>query len=256
LPNIRSYNTKPNKQIVLGNGGNKYWQNLPITNGINACVAPLNSLREISLLSLVNRYVMSLDNKRGKEDELKTIRMKRNTNFTSVGSIFKVFAISHCSISSVPPKSMSIIQCLKHIVQTEGSRGLFKGLVPNLVGVLPSRAIYFCTYSQTKEALYNFGILSTDSPLSHIASASCAGFVSSTATNPIWFVKTRLQLDHNSAHKMTVVDCIKGIYRNNGIRGFYKGITASYFGISETVVHFVIYETLKRKLVSIIINFR
>ena len=49
---------------------------------------------------------------------------------------------------------------------------------------------------------------------------------------------------------MTVVDCIKGIYRSNGLRGFYKGITASYFGISETVVHFVIYETLKRKLVS------
>jgi len=53
---------------------------------------------------------------------------------------------------------------------------------------------------------------------------------------------------------MTVVDCIKGIYRSNGLKGFYKGITASYFGISETVVHFVIYETLKRKLVSTIIN--
>lgn len=50
---------------------------------------------------------------------------------------------------------------------------------------------------------------------------------------------------------MSVIDCIKGIYRTNGLRGFYKGITASYFGISETVVHFVIYETLKRKLVSI-----
>jgi solute carrier family 25 protein 33/36 len=49
---------------------------------------------------------------------------------------------------------------------------------------------------------------------------------------------------------MTVIDCIKGIYQNNGIKGFYKGITASYFGISETVVHFVIYETLKKKLVS------
>lgn len=40
----------------------------------------------------------------------------------------------------------------------------------------------------------------------------------------------------------------------NGLRGFYKGITASYFGISETVVHFVIYETLKRKLVSFSIS--
>lgn len=30
--------------------------------------------------------------------------------------------------------------------------------------------------------------------------------------------------------------------------GFYKGITASYFGISETIVHFVIYEFIKLKL--------
>lgn len=31
--------------------------------------------------------------------------------------------------------------------------------------------------------------------------------------------------------------------------GFYKGITASYVGISETVIHFVIYEALKSKIV-------
>lgn len=81
----------------------------------------------------------------------------------------------------------------------------------------------------------------------------CAGFVSSTSTNPIWFVKTRLQLDFNSERKMTVKDCIRNIYQESGLRGFYKGITASYFGISETVVHFVIYETLKRKLVSFLL---
>lgn len=35
-----------------------------------------------------------------------------------------------------------------------------------------------------------------------------------------------------------------------GIKGFYKGITASYFGISETVVHFVIYEAIKARLIA------
>lgn len=35
-----------------------------------------------------------------------------------------------------------------------------------------------------------------------------------------------------------------------GIRGFYKGITASYMGISETVIHFVIYEAVKAKLIA------
>lgn len=90
----------------------------------------------------------------------------------------------------------------------------------------------------------------TDSPLVHILSASCAGFAASTATNPIWFVKTRLQLDQNSKTEMTVKQCIRKIYRTSGVIGFYKGITASYVGISETVIHFVIYEALKSKIVS------
>lgn len=38
------------------------------------------------------------------------------------------------------------------------------------------------------------------------------------------------------------------MYREAGLAGFYKGITASYFGISETIIHFVIYEYLKTEL--------
>lgn len=63
-------------------------------------------------------------------------------------------AIPSCSMSS-SAKSVSILQCLRLIVQTEGSRALFKGLGPNIVGVAPSRAIYFCAYSQTKTFLNN-----------------------------------------------------------------------------------------------------
>lgn len=99
--------------------------------------------------------------------------------------------------------------------------------------------------------LGKFSNLSADSPIVHILSASCAGFASATATNPIWFVKTRLQLDHNSQAQMTVRQCVQKIYRTSGILGFYKGITASYFGISETVIHFVIYEAIKAKIVCI-----
>ena len=46
---------------------------------------------------------------------------------------------------------------------------------------------------------------------------------------------------------MTAWSCIKNVYNHNGIAGFYKGITASYFGISETIIHFVIYEFIKSK---------
>lgn len=158
-----------------------------------------------------------------------------------------ILAIPQCGLST-SVQSVSIWQCLKHIVQNEGGRALFKGLGPNIVGVAPSRAIYFCAYSKAKNALNTVGIIPANSPLVHIMSASCAGFVSATLTNPIWFVKTRLQLDYNANAKQSVTECVRRIYAIQGLIGFYKGITASYVGISETVIHFVIYEALKKKL--------
>ncbi|KHJ99547.1 hypothetical protein OESDEN_00450 [Oesophagostomum dentatum] len=38
---------------------------------------------------------------------------------------------------------------------------------------------------------------------------------------------------------------IRRVYQREGIRGFYKGVTASYAGISETMIQFVIYERLR-----------
>ncbi|KAI1301626.1 Solute carrier family 25 member 36 [Halotydeus destructor] len=140
-----------------------------------------------------------------------------------------------------------ILKLIRHIIATEGAKALFKGLGPNIIGVAPSRAIYFCTYSTVKN-FCNENFTSPDTPPVHICSAAAAGITSCTATNPIWFVKTRLQLDQRKYGSTTAWECVKSIYRSSGLIGFYKGITASYFGISETIIHFVIYEFIKSKL--------
>lgn len=138
--------------------------------------------------------------------------------------------------------NLSMVKCFKTIVSNEGWRALFKGLGPNLVGIAPSRAIYFSTYSTVKSLLNTSFIDTPEHPLIHMTSAASAGFVSCTATNPIWLVKTRLQLSKES---VTVRQCMRNIWKTSGFSGFYKGITASYVGISETIVHFVIYEFFK-----------
>ncbi|XP_069473878.1 solute carrier family 25 member 36 isoform X1 [Ambystoma mexicanum] len=81
-------------------------------------------------------------------------------------------------------------------------------------------------------------------------SDGCAGFTAITATNPIWLIKTRLQLDarNRGEKRMSAFDCIRKVYQADGVKGFYRGMSASYAGISETVIHFVIYESIKRKL--------
>lgn len=47
---------------------------------------------------------------------------------------------------------------------------------------------------------------------------------------------------------MNAFECVQRVYQMDGLRGFYRGMSASYAGISETVIHFVIYESIKRKL--------
>lgn len=76
-----------------------------------------------------------------------------------------------------------------------------------------------------------------------------------SVTNPIWVVKTRLQLVSEHARAMqsasrkslvTSLDMVKQIAREEGIRGFYKGLSASYLGVTETTIQWVLYEKLKR----------
>eukprot|EP00088_Acartia_fossae_P009722 TRINITY_DN14764_c0_g1_i1.p1 TRINITY_DN14764_c0_g1~~TRINITY_DN14764_c0_g1_i1.p1 ORF type:complete len:419 (-),score=90.72 TRINITY_DN14764_c0_g1_i1:922-2178(-) len=145
-----------------------------------------------------------------------------------------------------PRKSMGVWTCLRHIWVHEGPKGLFRGLGPNLVGVAPTRAIYFWAYSTCKQKLnVRLPRRNRDTPFVHLVSAFSAGFVSSCVTNPIWLIKTRLQLDRSEGGLISV---IRNIHSEKGIAGFWKGVTASWWGISETMIHFVIYESLKKTL--------
>ena len=89
----------------------------------------------------------------------------------------------------------------------------------------------------------------------HLSAAVVAGIVTSTATNPIWLVKTRLQLDKQTstaAGKTRLYknsfDCTAKVLREEGIRGLYRGLTASYLGVSESTLQWVMYEKMKSYL--------
>src|SRR5579862_8537138 len=90
-------------------------------------------------------------------------------------------------------------QILFSIHRVEGWRALFKGLGPNLTGVVPARAINFYTYGNGKRIISTYFNNGQESAWVHLCAAATAGIVTSTATNPIWLIKTRLQLDKSQA---------------------------------------------------------
>ncbi|KAI0384536.1 mitochondrial carrier [Hypomontagnella monticulosa] len=149
------------------------------------------------------------------------------------------------------------MQILRDVHRLEGWRALFKGLGPNLIGVVPARSINFYAYGTGKRAYSQWTGASPDNPAVHLASAVTAGIVTGTATNPIWLVKTRLQLDKNNAERKGDVgarryrnswDCIKQVMRDEGPRGFFKGLSASYLGVTESTLQWMMYEELKHQL--------
>lgn len=171
-----------------------------------------------------------------------------------------------------PPRSNSLLslprsgyvhfrettQILKSIYGHEGFRALFRGLGANLVGVVPARSINFYVYGNGKRILNrHFNPEGRENVWSiHLVAAATAGILTGSATNPIWLVKTRLQLDKNSVTNDPMRgrqyrnswDCIKQTVRHEGIRGLYRGLSASYLGVTESTLQWVLYERMKLSL--------
>jgi solute carrier family 25 protein 33/36 len=149
-------------------------------------------------------------------------------------------------------------QILFAIPRTEGWRGLFKGLPAQLVGTVPARGIHFFVYGTTKRLYsetFNGGL---EGPLVHIASAASAVAATAFATNPIWVVKTRLQLDHQgktltgeaakTRQFKNAMDCARQVLQKEGLSGMYRGLSGSLLGISESATQWTLYEYGKKKL--------
>ncbi|CAK7204271.1 Pyrimidine nucleotide transporter, mitochondrial [Sporothrix eucalyptigena] len=148
------------------------------------------------------------------------------------------------------------MQIFVSVKRSEGWRALFKGLGPTLVGTVPAKSINFFTYGNGKRIIAEQAHVNQDTPWVQLVAGIFAGIVTSTATNPIWLIKTRLQLDKNSADASrgierqykNSIDCVRQVVRNEGIRGLYKGMTASYLGAAESTLHWLLYEQMKRGL--------
>lgn len=128
------------------------------------------------------------------------------------------------------------------IFREEGIRGAFKGVGPALLTVPIFWAVYWPIYNKMK---LNFHQFHPELPLyiSHLLSAISAGAVGDIITNPFWVTRTRLQTlsmhkDRNIAANISSFDMMRTIYRDEGWKAFYKGLGASFLGLTHVAIQF------------------
>ncbi|KAH9259301.1 hypothetical protein BASA81_002344 [Batrachochytrium salamandrivorans] len=135
-------------------------------------------------------------------------------------------------------------QSIVHASRTEGIRSLYMGLTPALVANGVSWGSYFFFYEKAKVLLEPQG----STTIGHLASGVIAGSFTVVITNPMWLVKTRMQLQTLGPSKasLSALAVSQSIFQHDGVMGFYRGVVPALILTSHGAVQFAIYEELKR----------
>jgi len=114
--------------------------------------------------------------------------------------------------------------CFRTVSRLEGYRALYAGYTTTLFMNVPFHAIYLNIYEVLRGHLqipeqYNLQ--------GHILAGSGAGVVAAGLTNPLDVAKTRLQTQGDvGLHYRGMVHALQEIWREEGPRGFSRGISA------------------------------
>jgi len=146
------------------------------------------------------------------------------------------------------PQYRSYWHATRSIVSSKGPLALYQGLSPNLLGAALSWGLYFQLFHITTKQMrvMDLGSGAGQNFLAGILSGCSIMLL----TNPIWVVKTRLCLQYetlkgNERRYNGMFHCLRLIYRDEGIRGLYKGLLPGLIGTSHGAVQLMIYTQLK-----------
>ena len=145
-----------------------------------------------------------------------------------------------------PRAYRSFIDGLRRILQEEGARGMWRGLVPSLLGVAHG-SVQFAVYEKMKDTrrrqrrgqvgrelgTWDFLELSAGSKL-----------VATLATYPYQVLRSRMQW--HDGRQSSLVATFRDVYGKDGVAGFYRGLTPNLARVvPATCVTLCVYEATK-----------
>lgn len=157
-----------------------------------------------------------------------------------------------------------VIGAFRHVIQTEGFFSLYKGLLPSILSMAPSGAVFYGVYDILKSAYLHSpeGMRRIESlkqhdqernafeqlelgPLRTLLHGAIAGACAEAATYPFEVVRRQLQLQ-GRAPKLSALAITTKIVEKGGIPALYAGLFPSLLQVlpSASISYFV-YEFMK-----------
>lgn len=138
----------------------------------------------------------------------------------------------------------------RHVLQSGGVRGLFKGLVPTMAREVPGNAAMFGVYEAIKQSFAGGQDTSGLGRGSLIVAGGLAGASFWVSVYPTDVVKSVIQVDDFKNPKYAgSVDAFRKIMASEGMKGFYKGFgPAMVRSVAANAACFLVYEVTRSSL--------
>ncbi|GAB2292478.1 Mitochondrial carrier protein CoAc2 [Dionaea muscipula] len=151
------------------------------------------------------------------------------------------------------------------IAKTEGVLGFYRGNGASVVRIVPYAALHYMTYEQYKRWIIHSFPNVWRGPVLDLVAGSFAGGTAVLFTYPLDLVRTKLAYQvynvqvvgseklnlkgvvHSEQVYKGIFDCFSKTYKQAGVRGLYRGVAPSLYGIFPYAgLKFYFYEEMKR----------
>lgn len=158
-----------------------------------------------------------------------------------------------------------IVGVFYHMVRTEGFFSLYKGLLPSIISMAPSGAVFYSVYDILKSAyLYSPEGMRRSStmmksggnkldqlelnPARTLLYGAISGCCAEITTFPFEVVRRQLQMQVRANRLNAVATCVK-IVEQGGITALYSGLFPSLLQVlPSAAITFFVYELMKKVL--------
>lgn len=157
-----------------------------------------------------------------------------------------------------------IIGTFRHMIQTEGFFSLYKGLMPAIVAMAPSGAVFYGVYDilksaylHTPEGRKRLEYMKQEGqelnameqlelgPSRTLLYGAIAGACSEAATYPFEVVRRQLQMQLRSTRLSPLATCVK-IVEQGGVPALYAGLIPSLLQVlPSAAISYLVYEFMK-----------
>lgn len=147
-----------------------------------------------------------------------------------------------------------VIGAFSHVIQTEGFFSLYKGLLPSILSIAPSAAVFYGVYDILKSAYLHspegrkriqhmkqqgqeLNVLEQLElgPLRTLLHGAISGACAEVATYPFEVVRRQLQLQVQENKLSTFATCVK-IVERGGIPALFAGLVPSLLQVCQYIM--------------------